>query len=411
MKYIWIVLVSLIVLLNRGYADLTLTIPQDTFYIGRNISVGQPIIIPIYVDSIPAVDSICGYQIKFTIDTDRLQPGYIPSVNAGEGFTQSEQFTTSRVGNEVRIFMTIANANTFLVGSGLLLEISFTVVNDTAGFTPINFDTMYFNSPTAKTAAYECLAEGSPEPTTVSFACINGGITFIPTADLMIPSGIDTVTGDSVLTDTIVLNNVRGDRVKSISFYVAAGEQKDLAVAASVLNGTLAGELNSTANQTGGNYYVYGERDSISDTTADSTNLIILKLLIHGKSSFQSTLFLDSLKIVGFLEPFSIDSDTGLYTIVFKTTGLKEENSSVDNQQFYVFPNPARNEITLSAPELERYHIDLFDEVGKNVYHSNMGSSLDNSLDLKKMNLSNGVYTIRIQSGNDLFTQRIILIQ
>ena len=73
MKIVLITLLYVIGFQTRGFADLVLTIPQDTFFIGGNISRGQQIVIPIYVDTISQNDSVCGYQIKFSVDSNKFK--------------------------------------------------------------------------------------------------------------------------------------------------------------------------------------------------------------------------------------------------------------------------------------------------------------------------------------------------
>ena len=120
------------------------------------------------------------------------------------------------------------------------------------------------------------------------------------------------------------MKNVRGDRIKSISFIVTCSNS-NLAVLNAILTGTLCGQLNSTAvPDSGGRFSVYGYRDSLNNSAADSIQFIILQLLVYGKESFISYIWLDSLLINGYAEPFQINPTSGFDTIYFQPISAQE---------------------------------------------------------------------------------------
>ena len=103
---------------------------------------------------------------------------------AGEGFTGSQSLSGTQKGDEVTIIMTDYDFNTFVSGSGLLVEVLFTVINDTAGTMPIMFDTLYAETRNPQSGVDECISEGAPLTPIITFTCHDGGITFLPTAHL-----------------------------------------------------------------------------------------------------------------------------------------------------------------------------------------------------------------------------------
>ncbi len=88
------------------------------------------------------------------------------------------------------------------------------------------------------------------------------------------------------------------------------------------------------------------------------------------------------------------------------------DETSDDNVEFSVYPNPSRGIVTVDLPEglqADDLKIEIYSLNGRLVYtHTEQAiGTTDFSLDLTS--LDSGIYLITIRSGNALFTQRIIL--
>lgn len=80
------------------------------------------------------------------------------------------------------------------------------------------------------------------------------------------------------------------------------------------------------------------------------------------------------------------------------------ENHEVND--FRVFPNPAKNYVSIEIPSLDKadYNCTIIDITGKQILTQEFGSSV--SLKLNIENLSNGIYFIKLSTGNSVLSTK-----
>jgi hypothetical protein len=89
-------------------------------------------------------------------------------------------------------------------------------------------------------------------------------------------------------------------------------------------------------------------------------------------------------------------------------TGIS--NPSADNQTV-VFPNPAKTGeiIRLKSTKFKNQEVvvSVIDALGKIISKST--TTFDGFIDIKTANLSSGVYTLRLESGGEDLTNRVVV--
>jgi hypothetical protein len=103
------------------------------------------------------------------------------------------------------------------------------------------------------------------------------------------------------------------------------------------------------------------------------------------------------------------DMQNGLYVLdVSAMTGIS--NPSADNQTV-VFPNPAKSGeiIRVKSTKFKNQEvvISVIDALGKIISKST--TTFDGFIDIKTTNLSSGVYTLRLESGGENLTNRVVV--
>ena len=77
---------------------------------------------------------------------------------------------------------------------------------------------------------------------------------------------------------------------------------------------------------------------------------------------------------------------------------------SINNTTFKVYPNPSRNKIHISPPNLDGASIVLYDILGLEVLNTKL---VDNTLDIS--NVKSGLYLLKISQGTTHSTQKIVV--
>jgi hypothetical protein len=98
---------------------------------------------------------------------------------------------------------------------------------------------------------------------------------------------------------------------------------------------------------------------------------------------------------------FPANKDSLRYTVNAWTTGVKNAFKTVD---FYVYPNPAKDKISLKYQTREQIQIEIYNILGskvKTIKHQGMES------EISVADLNNGVYFIRFNDGNKTFSKQI----
>ncbi|MDG2484143.1 MAG: carbohydrate binding domain-containing protein [Flavobacteriaceae bacterium] len=88
--------------------------------------------------------------------------------------------------------------------------------------------------------------------------------------------------------------------------------------------------------------------------------------------------------------------DIGAYEFINTTAGVWDNDTL--NGQIFVYPNPARNQITISKYTAND-QIEVMDLLGKYYQLSNQGNTLDKTLTLDVSSLSKGIYLVKIRNS------------
>ena len=88
--------------------------------------------------------------------------------------------------------------------------------------------------------------------------------------------------------------------------------------------------------------------------------------------------------------------DIGAYEFVNTTAGVWDNDTL--NGQIFVYPNPARNQITISKYTAND-QIEVMDLLGKYYQLSNQENTLDKTLTLDVSSLSKGIYLVKIRNS------------
>lgn len=90
------------------------------------------------------------------------------------------------------------------------------------------------------------------------------------------------------------------------------------------------------------------------------------------------------------------------------TVGIREISQSHTNSEFQVYPNPVTNVLTVEYFGNETYRINILNSIGNMVYTSPVSDKKSGSIDLKPLNLSDGVYLIQLVSNSKRIAKKII---
>jgi enediyne biosynthesis protein E4 len=123
----------------------------------------------------------------------------------------------------------------------------------------------------------------------------------------------------------------------------------------------------------------------------------------------------DSIKIQwpsGTIQNFGIQSINQFITIVEggSVTGLKKDLA--DEASVSIFPNPTSGTMYIVSKStfIKGAKLSILNINGKLVYETEFRiNSMDLNIDLKKIQLSAGVYTVQILNGNEVFNKQMIL--
>ena len=95
----------------------------------------------------------------------------------------------------------------------------------------------------------------------------------------------------------------------------------------------------------------------------------------------------------------------------FTTLPLKELNASIPNNELMLYPNPSNGDFVLAFEQSMNnadYELYIYNSSGQNVYVQ--AGNILNSLQINS-NLSVGVYFIVLQTGGDIYKQKILIMR
>jgi len=95
-------------------------------------------------------------------------------------------------------------------------------------------------------------------------------------------------------------------------------------------------------------------------------------------------------------------SGTNGFTLVRDNSSLG--NSDADLENFNLYPNPAKNKLTINSKKEPLKQIEVFNVLGQRIINLNFSSSLSENIDISSLNT--GMYLVKI---NNLTTKRLIV--
>jgi len=151
------------------------------------------------------------------------------------------------------------------------------------------------------------------------------------------------------------------------------------------------------------NYVAMWDGNSWNSITADT-----FALNIGAPISVEAiNVYHDSLIIGGLFT--SINGDTACRKIAKYNHALTDNQNSLSNGDFNIFPNPATNQITIEFSSSSNILLEIKNVLGQTIYSetiSNISGIHVKNIDLTEF--SNGVYIVRVQSENILKSQKFI---
>jgi hypothetical protein len=111
------------------------------------------------------------------------------------------------------------------------------------------------------------------------------------------------------------------------------------------------------------------------------------------------------------------DLDNNVYTVKliasnFSTTdsfttqvGSLSGFSSPLKNQFSMYPNPGKDNVTIKLGEINTGILTIYDAIGRVFLSKNVSQSLN----VNVQDWSKGIYTVKIQSGSDIYIERLII--
>ena len=111
------------------------------------------------------------------------------------------------------------------------------------------------------------------------------------------------------------------------------------------------------------------------------------------------------------------DLDNNVYTVKliasnFSTTdsfttqvGNVSGSSSPLKNQFSMYPNPGKDNVTFKLGEINTGILTIYDAIGREFLSKNVSQSLN----INVQDWPKGIYTVKLQSGSDIYIERLII--
>jgi hypothetical protein len=100
-------------------------------------------------------------------------------------------------------------------------------------------------------------------------------------------------------------------------------------------------------------------------------------------------------------------NDDDLMVVKYSTLGVGI--SELKQQEFFISPNPASGEVNIHGSVLQAgEELMILDVMGKQIYYERL-SSATSSLKLHASNFESGLYFVRVESGGNIFTRKLIV--
>jgi hypothetical protein len=103
-------------------------------------------------------------------------------------------------------------------------------------------------------------------------------------------------------------------------------------------------------------------------------------------------------------------------TIVQHFNNLQGQIFSIGNKknrsELKVYPNPAKDNLVIDFSHLggrDAIHVFLLDLTGSVVFSNTYNQGQKANLDLLSLNLSQGIYLVKAEAGNEIYTQKVVI--
>jgi hypothetical protein len=103
----------------------------------------------------------------------------------------------------------------------------------------------------------------------------------------------------------------------------------------------------------------------------------------------------------------------GIINVVVKGNGLDEFN--IQSLMFDVYPNPARDEITVTMFNVQwsMFNLEIYNSLGEKIFSFTLNGvearTTGKSVVINTSTFGNGIYLVKISSGGNIFTRKIII--
>jgi hypothetical protein len=383
MKYARFFIACLIVLCGARVWAISIWFPDTSLATGIK---GSTLVIPLIVDSITTADSIGGFDIRITCDTSRIRPYQVTAdgtiVGRNDRFSVGwEQGSSGRGGFR---FWALGDGIATLEGRGVILLVWFQVMNDSAGTSPLGFvqGQVQFNQ------------FRGPLPVVIDVGKSDGAVRFFPTVGLRCDSLARATQADTVVMSNVILENVRGDGIRSLHVRFASSDTALLIVDIDTL-GTLAGSATSvSARQQGGGSDMVVDVEGLTPTTTQEGILLRLKLRARciDKKPYTAMVAADSLTVTGVAAKFWTSAAPAKIEIACTAVFVRETKAGKIGG-YSIFPNPSATEIRVARSKGVGGSIELIDVTGRALRHSSMAGATE--IRFSVVGLANGVYGVR----------------
>jgi hypothetical protein len=111
---------------------------------------------------------------------------------------------------------------------------------------------------------------------------------------------------------------------------------------------------------------------------------------------------------------FVAENDNGNNLYIDNITFFVSEEPIKLSETFSIYPNPTTSDIatiTFSLPEKGSVTLELIDAVGKVIWREVINDVLNQTFDFSVANYADGVYTLRMKTGTDVFIKRLMVVR
>ena len=166
------------------------------------------------------------------------------------------------------------------------------------------------------------------------------------------------------------------------------------------------------------------KQDDPAPLKSSSSNLIFISTYSGVVYAYHGNFLVDSVNTNGKSEGIYVDPlgggfcvanlfQSGTYSpdnrVSFYSLNLNVDDRKLDNSLFNVYPNPASNFINISSEDSYIESIELISLQGNTVLQKQLNKENSYKISLESLNLPNGLYFLKISSGNAISNYPVII--